>query len=225
MKDHYQILGVTPHSTLADIKKAYRRLAVQYHPDKNNGDRQSEERFKEIAESYLVLSDTVKRDAYDYSRSNNQYRHTYYTDDKSPVTFLLAIKKIKVRVLHTNGYINQESLFSAITNFLSDSTVNFLVEVADTYTNNLIIDEVLTCSIFLNQDLKLIVYKRLAVLADGDLSFIDKLDYITKKSEFIYNRKKETAEQEKPTIISILAFILFLIFLVIVVIRNTQATE
>lgn len=65
MKDYYQILGVARGAGEAEIKKSYRRLARQYHPDMNKGDKRSEERFKEISEAYSVLSDPEKRKQYD----------------------------------------------------------------------------------------------------------------------------------------------------------------
>jgi DnaJ-class molecular chaperone len=65
MKDYYQILGVARGADEAEIKKAYRRLARQYHPDMNKGDKKSEERFKEISEAYSILSDPEKKKQYD----------------------------------------------------------------------------------------------------------------------------------------------------------------
>lgn|SRR5574343_115993 len=67
MKDYYKILGVNKDATEEDIKKAYRQLALVHHPDKNNGDKESEERFKEISEAYEILKDTQKRRNYDMS--------------------------------------------------------------------------------------------------------------------------------------------------------------
>ena len=64
-KDYYQILGVSRNATQEEIKKAYRELALKYHPDRNPGDKQAEERFKEINEAYQVLSDPEKRAHYD----------------------------------------------------------------------------------------------------------------------------------------------------------------
>ncbi len=64
-RDYYEILGVSKSATPEEIKKAYRKKAIQYHPDKNPGDKKSEENFKEAAEAYEVLSDSDKRQRYD----------------------------------------------------------------------------------------------------------------------------------------------------------------
>ena len=64
-QDYYEILGVERDATDKDIKKAYRRVAMKHHPDRNDGDTASEEKFKEANEAYEVLSDQQKRDAYD----------------------------------------------------------------------------------------------------------------------------------------------------------------
>ena len=64
-KDYYEILGISRSATEVEIKRAYRTLAVQHHPDKNPNDPHAEERFKECAEAYAVLSDSQKRAQYD----------------------------------------------------------------------------------------------------------------------------------------------------------------
>ena len=63
--DYYKVLGIDKNATEKEIKKAYRKLAVKYHPDKNKGNKQAEEKFKEINEAYTVLSDPEKRKKYD----------------------------------------------------------------------------------------------------------------------------------------------------------------
>ena len=65
MADYYKILGIAKNSSKEEIKKVYRRLALKYHPDKNKGDKQAEEKFKQINEAYAVLGDEQKRIQYD----------------------------------------------------------------------------------------------------------------------------------------------------------------
>src|SRR6186713_739822 len=64
-RDYYEILGVTKSASQDEIKKAYRKVAMQFHPDRNPGDKSAEEKFKEAAEAYEVLSDADKRAQYD----------------------------------------------------------------------------------------------------------------------------------------------------------------
>lgn len=75
-RDFYEILGVSKSSSAEEIKKAYRKVAIQFHPDKNQGNKEAEEKFKEAAEAYEVLSDSDKRAKYDrfgHSRGNGGY--------------------------------------------------------------------------------------------------------------------------------------------------------
>ena len=76
MKDYYYILGIKKEASLDEVKKAYRKLSMKFHPDKNDGDEFFAERFKEIQEAYEILSDNQKRQAYDgKTTANNQSKN------------------------------------------------------------------------------------------------------------------------------------------------------
>ena len=64
-RDYYEILGLEKNASSQDIKKAYRKLAIKFHPDKNPGNKEAEEKFKEAAEAYSILSNSEKRSRYD----------------------------------------------------------------------------------------------------------------------------------------------------------------
>jgi curved DNA-binding protein len=75
--DYYNILGISKTASAAEIKKAYRKLAMKYHPDKNKGDKSLEDKFKKISEAYAVLSDPEKRKQYDtYGSADFQQRYS-----------------------------------------------------------------------------------------------------------------------------------------------------
>lgn len=90
-RDYYEILGVTKNATKDEIKKAYRKQALKFHPDKNPGDKSAEDKFKEAAEAYEVLSSDEKRSKYDrfghagLGNSGNGFSGHGMTDRKSVV--------------------------------------------------------------------------------------------------------------------------------------------
>lgn len=85
MNDYYSVLGISKTATQEEIKKAYRNLAFKYHPDRNPGDKDAEEKFKKISEAYNVLGDEKKRADYDrfgsassgYNAENSYYQNSY----------------------------------------------------------------------------------------------------------------------------------------------------
>ena len=79
-KDYYKILGVSKTASAEEIKKAYRKLALKYHPDRNKGDKAAEARFKELSEAYAVLSDPEKKKQYDMFGAEG-FQNRYSQDD------------------------------------------------------------------------------------------------------------------------------------------------
>lgn len=221
MKNYYHILGIAPDSPQADIKKAYRQLAVQHHPDKNNGDSKSEERFKEISEAYIILSDEQARNEYDYAKGfKTGYRGSSNTSGKpSPLQFLIRIKTIKDRVLHSGGKVNKQVLFATIDNLLSDENINHLINEYDLATNNLIIDEVFTCCIFLDDSFKTPLCEKLKKLSGNSTYFREKMAVINKPHGFEIPKHSPTAQPETAVpFTTILIFVLFLLLFIVLVI-------
>jgi len=219
MKDYYKILGVNSVTSQAEIKKAYRKLAIEYHPDKNNGNTASEERFKEISEAYIIIGDVAKRNAYDYTRG---YHKNYYAQNPAsgaatPATYLILLKSIKNKVFNAGGKINQDILFKVVDDILSDETLTFLINTGQVNTNNLIIDEVLVCCVFLNDALKSTLHKKLLRLSDGDPKFIEKLTQLNAKNNYTAAKKTTDTPATPPSPISILAFVVTVILLLIVI--------
>ena len=79
-EDYYKVLGVERTADASEIKKAYRRLAMKYHPDRNPDDAQAEERFKKVSEAYAVLSDDNKRKQYD-TFGDTRFHQQFSTED------------------------------------------------------------------------------------------------------------------------------------------------
>lgn len=83
--DYYRTLGVTSDVSAEDIKKAYRKLAMQYHPDRNRGNSESEERLKEINEAYQILGDEEKRRRYDIQYRQPFESYVFYNEGADDV--------------------------------------------------------------------------------------------------------------------------------------------
>ncbi len=110
-EDYYYILGITNSASDLEIKKAYRRLAMKYHPDRNPGDKESEQKFKKISEAYEVLSDPQKKQKYD------QYGHTAFDQDgvypNKTSHFTDIFNDIFGNVFHEQGEFVKDKYYSA----------------------------------------------------------------------------------------------------------------
>lgn len=222
MKDYYNILGVDPHCPQADIKKAYRQLALQHHPDKNQGNKKSEEHFKLIAEAYVVLNDVAARNEYDYKKGYiSRYKGRGSVSGKpSAIQYLLQIKAVKNRVLTNGGHVKHDELYTIICSLLSDDNILHLLAEHDVATNNLIIDEVLTCCVFLDKARKDNVYERLSRLAVHYSGFKAKVSALDNHVPEQIQLPQSKTEETKPVVAGILIFGLLLLFIVLFWIRH-----
>mgnify|MGYP003386346095 CR=1 FL=1 len=96
-QDFYDVLGVAQNSSADEIKKAYRKKAMQYHPDRNQGDDAAEQKFKEAGEAYDILKDDQKRAAYD------QYGHAAFEGNAAPPPAASRTFLMKCLAILTDG--------------------------------------------------------------------------------------------------------------------------
>ena len=129
MADYYSILGVSKSATADEIKKAYRKLAVKYHPDKNPGDLLAEAVFKEIAEAYDVLSDAKKREDYHYKRFYTyNYKHAA-AQTATPQSILNDAIKLQKLIEKADPFrINRDALLFQLQQILSADNLSLLLE-------------------------------------------------------------------------------------------------
>jgi hypothetical protein len=150
-KDYYKILEVSQSATHADIKKSYRRLALQYHPDKNFGSELHEAKLKEIIEAYKVLSDAKQRE--EYNRSRNQYSQSEKKKAEPQVTPQTILTQTidfrrKIATLDPDR-TNKLALFQQIQHILGRHNIAILQRNNDPKLNKRIIEEIMFCSRFL----------------------------------------------------------------------------
>ena len=145
MKDHYKTLGVSNSATPAEIKKAYRALAVKYHPDKNPDNTLAEAAFKEIQEAYSILSNPEKRAIYDDERwLLGMGTKTRYTEAVTPGWLLRVSKELNESLSKMDTYrMSQRALKEYILLILSDAHLGVLLQHDDKDTNAAIIYELL----------------------------------------------------------------------------------
>lgn len=225
MKDYYKILGVAPTATIDEIKKAYRQLALKYHPDRNLGDKNYESKFIEILQAYEILSDIEKRKTYDFSynkekqnqssnTSKQQKNNEQESEPITPQTFLSIFKDIRKKVEGIDkSRINQRNLFDSINDLLSETNIRFLLSWDDIDINRQIIDEILVCCKPLGYDAHPVqsiifievIIPKLVKLAGTDNTTIQKIHQFYKK------RKLNASWRRKKGAAIILGIIIFFI--------------
>ena len=208
LKDYYQILQIQPHSTLAEIKQAFRRLALIYHPDKNPNDKYAEAQFNEIKEAYEVLTNPVKKENYLQQRWYNQSigkRRTAKTI--TPVSILKLILELEQYVSRLDVHrMNREGLSGYIDELLSTGTIENLKQFNEPEINKQIITSTLSAMQPLSMRFLGKLPERLGTLADDETSMLQ-------IKNFLKNRKRAFLwEQYKVALI-----ILFTIFICMII--------
>lgn len=207
-KNYYQLLHVSPQATAQEIKAAYRKLAFQYHPDRNKGNTLTEAVLKEINEAYSVLSNPDKRKKYNTSIAvgNQHSRH----QQQAPVTshtILQQANKLKSFVEKSNIWsLNQDIVFQKIQTLLSDYHLNILL-----LENN---------RILIIQFIRQILYCMQPLHFSSLQPLLSPLEKLAKEDEIaqgeiqsFYQRKKGDAFWQRYKLLAVLLVALFLCLL------------
>lgn len=187
----YNLLGVTENATTDEIKKAYRQLALKYHPDRNPGDEKSEAYFKKITEAYDTLSDPEKRESYNRSykqgkreQSRQSSENTNQQKTITPETFLNITKDIEEKVVSAGRKnINQQNLYNSLKDLFSNNNIKFLLGDGNDKLNESIIRSALTISKYLTYPYAEQIHIKLAKLAGTNNELIREIQTISKKQK------------------------------------------
>jgi len=209
LKDHYRTLGVIPAAPAADIKKAYRSLAVKYHPDKNPDNAFAEAQFKEVQEAYAVLSNPTKRVKYDEERwlsgMGNRMR------DKQAITpawILHECEKLSKHIATIDTHrMSHRSLRDYVLMILSDAHIGILLSANDKSINDRIVSEILKATRSLDEE-----YLDDIVAPLGSIVSTERQQLLQQE----ISERKKRAQQQKylPYIVIVLtAFLCLLMYL------------
>ncbi len=187
MKNHYQTLEVFPGSSPEEIKKAFRRLAIRYHPDKNPDDESSEKKFVEIQQAYEVLIDIEKRSEYDKRHGFNVWKNDRITN---PSLILQQAEKLHryVRTIDQN-FIDRDALQFHLNKILSHYNIDLLTLHARQLKKPLML-ECIQVSRLLSHSYMPPLYEKLSTLAGDDTTLNIMLrDYVKQRNrQHLYER-------------------------------------
>jgi molecular chaperone DnaJ len=211
MKDYYAILECTPMSTRDEIKRRYRKLAQQFHPDKNQNDKYAESRFHDIKEAYETLTQPAKKEAWLQERWLRQVYNESY-GEKEPLTPYSILNK----VLKLDKYVSSQDVFrmdhvgvaERIMKMVSEENMNCLLKFNEKEINKTIVQYLLSAAgpIELNRLFQL--WPQLEKIAQDDPALLKDIHAFQKK-------KRKQAQKEiwtLPIVVLVTLMICILIY-------------
>jgi len=209
-KDYYAVLGVKRTASAEDIKRAYRRLAHKYHPDKNPGDVIAEAAFKNLAEAYNILSDTKKRASYDtktYYGGNGKYEvTTVHTILRDAVALEQLVRKADP------FRVNQDALLQRLEAIVSENNLALLLQQNEQDINTKITEAMLQSSRLLDFRFFAKLYDKLLLLAANNV--------LLKQNITALYRMKQKADKWNRYKVAVAVFLAVLLCVVIFIISN-----
>jgi curved DNA-binding protein CbpA len=209
-KDYYAILGVQPNASVDKIKRAYRMLAMKYHPDKNPGDVIAEAAFREIAEAYEILSDAKKREDYHYKRLYT-YHYTFNEKQFTPVTILQDAEQLEKHVSNSNPFgINKDAVLFQVKQILSAANLHILVEANEVSINASVVNKIIAaCSVlYYTQANEVVILLQRIAITEADQQKIEQF-LLQKKRTDKWNTYKPFIALAIAVIICVVMILLF----------------
>lgn len=210
LKDHYKILELELSATLPEIKKAYRRLALQYHPDKTSDDPYAAARFNDIKEAYETLSNPLKKNAYLEERWYNRAMGNNKTAEViTPVSILKQSLEFERYAADLDQFrLDKNSLFDFMDKLLTDETISKLAGFHEPEINEQIVLTLLKPFGLLDPEQAVVLSKKLSLVVDGNEKVLSVIESTLKNIQ----RKNYWQSRQWIFILLLTAAILFLIW-------------
>ncbi len=192
IKDYYKLLELEPSATLPEIKKAYRRLALLHHPDKNNNDPYAAAQFSDIKEAYEILTNPSKKEKYLQQRWYNQSTGSRKTQDIiTPVSVLKQALELERYASKLDVFrMDKEGLMDYILELLSPTTIGQLKEFNEPAITRQIIDTIIRSANHLQEQQAIPIAERLRQLAGNDTSLHEQINIFAGKHRSRQQREK-----------------------------------
>jgi curved DNA-binding protein CbpA len=212
MKDYYQILGCTPMSTKEEIKKQYRKLALQYHPDKNQNNKYADALFHDVKEAYETLTNPTKKEAWLQERWLRQVMNqsTSNTQPLTPYSILNSVLKLDRNVSMQDVFrMDQDSIRDSLLTLVCEDNIKCLLDFGEYDINRTIVQHLLSAAQPIDYHRLELFWPKLRALSVHDAELIKQID------KFQRNRRS-AAYREKWTLpIALLAALLLCLLMYI----------
>lgn len=211
MKDYYAILECTPMSTRDEIKRQYRKLAQQFHPDKNQNDKYAESRFHDIKEAYETLTQPAKKEAWLQERWLRQVYNESYSEKEplTPYSILNKVLKLDKYVSSQDVFrMDQEGISERIMKMVSEENMSCLLKFNEKEINKTIVQYLLSAARPIELNRLFQFWPQLEKLAQDDQELLSDIHAFRKK-------KKKQAQKDNltlPVVILVTIMICILIY-------------
>jgi molecular chaperone DnaJ len=211
LKDYYSILDLPPGSSPGDVKKAYRQLVMQYHPDRNQGNPYAAAHFQEIREAYEILSDPEKREEYHLQRGywKSTGKAFAQSGPVTPQRVILQVRRLSEKVASLDVFrMDHDALHRQITDILSEASLRQLEAYRDAGGNEQIIHYLLSAAGPLPFRLACSVLPALRRLAGSDQAVLERIAHFQREKQ----REHYLNKFKAPALILITMIVCYLIY-------------